>query len=58
MLALTPARWENSALLLAILWGAWRIWKQEGNKVSWQMHRWTSMCLLFIFAAFVVDAML
>jgi len=26
-------------------------------KVAWQMYRWTSMYLLFIFVAFMVDAM-
>jgi protoheme IX farnesyltransferase len=48
-----------SAILLG-LWmisGAWRVWKKEGNKIAWQMYRWTSMYLLFIFVAFKVDAM-
>ena len=48
-----------SALVLGLwmIWGAWRVWKKEGNKVAWQMYRWTSMYLLFIFIAFMVDAM-
>lgn len=48
-----------SALILGIwmIWGAWRVWKTEGNKVTWQMYRWTSMYLLFIFIAFMVDAL-
>ncbi len=48
-----------SALVLGLwlIWGAWRVWKGEGNKVAWQMYRWTSMYLLFIFLAFMVDAM-
>ncbi len=48
-----------SALVLGLwlIWGAWRVWKIEGNKVAWQMYRWTSMYLLFIFVAFMVDAM-
>jgi protoheme IX farnesyltransferase len=48
-----------SAILLGLwmVWGAWRVWKIEGNKVAWQMYRWTSMYLLFIFIAFMVDAM-
>jgi heme O synthase-like polyprenyltransferase len=29
----------------------------EGNKVAWQMYRWTSLYLLFIFVAFMVDPM-
>lgn len=49
-----------SAILLGLwmIWGAWRVWKKEGNKVAWQMYRWTSMYLLFIFVAFMVDAMI
>jgi len=29
----------------------------EGNTVIWQMYRWTSIYLLFIFVAFMMDAM-
>ncbi len=48
-----------SAILLGLwlIWGAWRVWKEEGNKVAWQMYRWTSIYLLFLFIAFMVDAM-
>lgn len=48
-----------SAILLGLwmIWGAWRVWKQEGNKVAWQMYKWTGMYLLFLFIAFMVDAM-
>ena len=48
-----------SALVLGLwmIWGAWRVWKMEGNKVAWQMYRWTSMYLLFLFIAFMVDRM-
>lgn len=48
-----------SAIVLGLwmIYGAWRVWKKEGNKVAWQMYRWTSMYLLFLFIAFMVDAM-
>ena len=49
-----------SAILLG-LWmilGAWRVWKGEGNKNTWQMYRWTSMYLLFLFLAFMFDRVL
>ena len=57
---LTGAVYFFSAIALG-LWlmvGAWRVWKKPGNKVAWTMYRWTSMYLLFIFVAFMVDAML
>lgn len=48
-----------SAVLLGLwmIYGAWRVWKKEGNKVAWTMYRWTSMYLLFLFVAFMVDQM-
>jgi protoheme IX farnesyltransferase len=50
--------------ILAVLLGAWllgaawKVWKQEGNKVAWKMYRYSSMYLAFIFAALMVDALL
>jgi heme o synthase len=49
-----------SALLLG-LWlvsVAWRVYKGEGNKIAWKMYRHSSMYLMFIFLALVVDAIL
>jgi protoheme IX farnesyltransferase len=48
-----------SALVLGgwLLYGAWRLYREEGNKVAWQMFRWSSMYLMFIFLALVVDAL-
>ncbi len=48
-----------SAVVLGawLLYGAWRVLKVEGNKVAWMMYRWSSMYLLFIFVALVVDAL-
>ncbi len=56
---LTGTIYLVSAIVLGLwlIYGAWRVWKQEGNKVAWQMYRWTSMYLLFLFIAFMVDAM-
>jgi protoheme IX farnesyltransferase len=47
-----------SALLLGgwLLYGAWRVYSSEGNKTAWQMYRWSSMYLMFIFLALVLDA--
>ena len=49
-----------SAILLGIwlLYGAWRVWKQGGNKIAWKMYRWSSMYLAFLFAALMVDALM
>lgn len=41
------------ALLLA---AAWRVWRKPGNKVAWTMYRWSSMYLMLIFVALVIDA--
>jgi protoheme IX farnesyltransferase len=48
-----------SALVLGagLLYAAWRVYRLEGNKVAWQMYRWSSMYLMFIFLALVVDAL-
>ena len=56
---LTGTIYLVSAILLGLwmIWGAWRVWKSEGNKAAWQMYRWTSMYLLFLFIAFMVDRM-
>ncbi|MFH1186471.1 MAG: heme o synthase [Chloroflexota bacterium] len=43
------------ALLLAV---AWRVWRVPGNKVAWTMYRWSSMYLMFIFMALVVDSLM
>jgi protoheme IX farnesyltransferase len=40
----------------ALIYAAWAVWKQGGNKVAWRMYRWSSTYLVFIFAAMVIDA--
>jgi protoheme IX farnesyltransferase len=48
-----------SALVLGggLIYAAWRVYRYEGNKVAWEMYRWSSMYLMFIFLALVVDAL-
>jgi protoheme IX farnesyltransferase len=36
---------------------AWRVWRGAGNKVAWQMYRYSSMYLAFLFLALMVDAL-
>jgi protoheme IX farnesyltransferase len=50
----------GSALILggALLYAAWAVWKQGGNKLAWRMYKWSSSYLVFIFLALVIDAVL
>lgn len=47
-----------SALLLGglLLLAAWRVWKTPGHKVAWTMYRWSSMYLMLMFVALMIDA--
>ncbi|GAB4549193.1 MAG: hypothetical protein Fur002_26290 [Anaerolineales bacterium] len=47
-----------SSLILGglLLYAAWRVFRLGGNKPAWTMYRWSSMYLMFIFLAMVVDA--
>ncbi|HEY5731003.1 MAG TPA: heme o synthase [Anaerolineales bacterium] len=49
-----------SALVLggALLYAAWAVWRQGGNKVAWRMYKWSSSYLVFIFLAIMLDAAL
>jgi heme o synthase len=49
-----------SSLVLggALLYAAWMVWRQGGNKVAWRMYKWSSTYLVFIFLAIMVDAVL
>ncbi len=43
---------------VGLIYAAWRVYRIEGNKVAWQMYRWSSMYLMFIFLALVLDALI
>ena len=49
-----------SSLVLgsALLYAAWAVWRQGGNKVAWRMYKWSSTYLVFIFLAIMIDAVL
>jgi protoheme IX farnesyltransferase len=47
-----------SVLGLTLLRAAWRVWTVPGNRSAWSMYRWSSLYLMFIFAAIVADAVL
>jgi protoheme IX farnesyltransferase len=39
-----------------LIFAAWRVYRIDGNKVAWQMYRYSSMYLAFIFLALMIDA--
>ncbi|HXF86125.1 MAG TPA: UbiA family prenyltransferase, partial [Anaerolineales bacterium] len=49
-----------AALVLGgvLLYAAWTVWKQGGNKLAWRMYKWSSMYLAFMFLAIMIDAVL
>ncbi len=49
-----------SAILLGggLLYFAWKVYRNAGNKVAWMMYRYSSMYLAFLFLALMVDALL
>lgn len=48
-----------SALVLGIglIFAAWRVYRTESNKIAWQMYRYSSMYLMFLFIALMIDAL-
>ena len=50
----------GSALILggALLYAAWAVWREGGNKLAWRMYKWSSTYLVFIFLAIMIDAVL
>lgn len=59
LIGYTGAVYLFSAILLGgiLLYYAWRVYKNEGNKVAWMMYRYSSMYLMFLFIALMVDAL-
>jgi protoheme IX farnesyltransferase len=49
-----------SSLILggALLYAAWMVWRQGGNKLAWRMYKWSSSYLVFIFVAIMIDSVL
>lgn len=48
-----------SAALLGgiLLYYAWRVYRNAGNKVAWMMYRYSSMYLAFLFLALAIDSL-
>ena len=49
-----------SSLVLggALIYAAWAVWKEGGNKVALRMYKWSSTYLVFIFIAIMIDAVM
>ena len=43
---------------MGLLYAGWRVWRVPGNKVAYFMYRWSSIYLLLIFAALMLDAVI
>lgn len=48
-----------SATLLGayLIYWAWRVWKEGGNKIAWRMYKYSSYYLLLLFIALIIDAL-
>jgi protoheme IX farnesyltransferase len=46
------------ALGLWLLSIAWRVYREGGNKLAWKMYRYSSMYLMFLMIAMVVDVLI
>jgi protoheme IX farnesyltransferase len=42
---------------IGLIGTAWRVWRVPGNKTAWTMYRWSSLYLMLIFVALVVDVL-
>ena len=60
LLDLAGSFYLGAALLFggALLYAAWAVWRQGGNKLAWRMYKWSSTYLVFIFLAIMIDAVL
>jgi protoheme IX farnesyltransferase len=46
------------ALGLWLISTAWRVYKDDGNKMAWKMYRYSSMYLAFLMLALVIDVLI
>jgi len=60
LLDLAGSLYLVSSLILggALLYAAWAVWREGGNKVAWRMYKWSSTYLVFMFLAIMIDAVL
>jgi protoheme IX farnesyltransferase len=42
---------------ISLIRSAWKVWTVPGNKTAWAMYRWSSLYLMLIFVALVVDVL-
>lgn len=46
-----------SLLGAGLLFAAWRVYRTDSNKIAWQMYRYSSIYLMLLFLALVLDAL-
>jgi protoheme IX farnesyltransferase len=46
------------ALGLWLIHSAWKVYKDDGNKLAWKMYRYSSMYLVFLMLAMVIDVLI
>lgn len=59
LFGMTGSVYLVSALLFGggLIYFAWRVLTTDSNKIAWRMYRYSSMYLMFIFLALMVDAL-
>ena len=60
VVGLGGAIYAVSAVVLGLRLGgaAWQVLRRPGNKVAWNMYRYSSMHLAFIFLALLLDVLI
>ena len=41
-----------------LIYSAWRVLRDDGNKIAWRMYKYTSMYLMLLFLALVIDVLI
>ncbi len=56
-MAIRSGRLDLPDLGIGLIYAVWRVWRVPGNKVAFLMYRCSSLYLLFIFIALMLDVL-